>query len=111
MSLRENAAMALGHSRAGTKQDGTFTIEGQTPTAEQLEAIDAKASELEAEIPKTEERKWRDTELGRADLEIYKAEDIAGEFNAQGWRTYRKALRDWPEHVDFPDSTKRPVSP
>ena len=58
-----------------------------------------------------EERVWRDIELSKADIEINKAEDVAGVFDATDWRDYRQALRDWPEHVDFPDQTKRPISP
>jgi len=27
------------------------------------------------------------------------------------WREYRKALRSWPEHEDFPNKESRPVSP
>lgn len=57
------------------------------------------------------ERAWRDGELQRADIEVFKAEDTAGAFNAEDWRLYRKNLRSWPDSVDFPDSTKRPAAP
>lgn len=57
------------------------------------------------------ERLWRNSELQRSDIETFKAEDIAGAFDAETWRSYRVALRAWPESVDFPDSTKRPIAP
>ena len=57
------------------------------------------------------ERAWRDGELKRSDIEIFTTEDTLGVFDAAPWRTYRLALRAWPESPDFPDSTKRPVAP
>lgn len=56
--------------------------------------------------PKTqEEREWRDQELERTDkfmmLNDYPAQ------RDQAMRTYRQALRDWPDTPDFPDT--RPV--
>ena len=57
------------------------------------------------------ERGWRDGELRKADIEVFKAEDAIGAFNAESWRSYRLLLRAWPESVDFPDSAKRPVAP
>ena len=77
--------------------DGTFSAPVTPPlTSEELSA---------------NERIWRDSELRRADIEVFKAEDLAGAFDAEGWRIYRKDLRVWPDSVDFPDSTKRPVAP
>ena len=59
------------------------------------------------------ERAWRDSELDRADIELNKVQD--GDPRAvgsvAGWREYRKALRAWPEHKDFPNKEKRPASP
>jgi len=57
------------------------------------------------------ERGWRDGELRCADIEISKAEDTVGAFDAATWRTYRIALRDWPADPAFPDSASRPVAP
>lgn len=61
----------------------------------------------------SEERYWRNRELNRSDIELNKVQD--SDSNAKGsvadWRSYRKALRSWPESSDFPDSTKRPVAP
>lgn len=60
-----------------------------------------------------EERTWRDAELLKADYELNKVQD--GDNSSIGsvgdWRKYRIALRNWPESPDFPNATKRPVSP
>jgi hypothetical protein len=60
-----------------------------------------------------DERIWRDSELARADCEIFKHDD--GETGAiatvSAWRTYRKELRAWPTHESFPDSLMRPRLP
>lgn len=59
------------------------------------------------------ERAWRDVELIRADFELNKVQD--SDKKAIGtvttWREYRKSLRDWPQDIGFPDSSKRPISP
>lgn len=70
-----------------------------------------EGSVLETEKNSDTERAWRNEQLSIADIEIFKAEDLAGSFNALDWRAYRKDLRNWPINVDFPDKTKRPVSP
>ena len=57
------------------------------------------------------ERSWRDAELFRADIEINKSEDALGAFDAETWRAYRQALRDWPADPNFPDSDFRPSAP
>lgn len=79
-----------------------WIVDGNTPepfrTVEEQAAYDAQ-----------QERQWRDGELQRADIEILKLQDVAGDCSA--WCQYRIALRDWPAHADFPDATKRPVSP
>jgi hypothetical protein len=58
----------------------------------------------------SEERSWRDQELARSDIELYKIQD-GGVGTVGTWRTYRVALRDLPNHVDFPLSTARPSAP
>lgn len=60
-----------------------------------------------------EERGWRNFELDRADTELYKVQDSDPKAvgSVADWRTYRKELRAWPEHKDFPNKEKRPVSP
>lgn len=59
------------------------------------------------------ERDWRDSELIRSDVELYKVQDSDPKAvgTVAGWREYRKALRSWPEHKDFPNKESRPVSP
>jgi len=72
---------------------------------------------LVAESPPSQEevleRMWRDSELSRADTELNKVQD--SDRKATGtvseWRTYRKALRDWPESINFPSKDKRPKAP
>lgn len=67
--------------------------------------------QLTDEEQATNERQWRDGELRRADIEISKAEDTVGAFNAETWRTYRMSLRDWPADPAFPDPASRPAAP
>jgi len=77
--------------------DGTFSAPAvPAPTADELAATG---------------RGWRDGELRRADIEISKAEDTVGAFDATTWRDYRIALRDWPADPEFPDPASRPVAP
>jgi len=60
-----------------------------------------------------EERWWRDSELALSDTELNKVQD--SDKKAVGtvsqWREYRKALRDWPEHANFPKIEFRPSAP
>ncbi len=59
------------------------------------------------------ERAWRNQELIRADYELNKVQDA--DLKAVGtvgaWREYRKALRQYPQHKDFPSPDSRPKSP
>lgn len=59
------------------------------------------------------ERLWRNQQLLVADYELNKVQDSDAQAvgSVTQWRDYRKALRAWPEHEDFPDESKRPVSP
>ena len=65
------------------------------------------------DISSIQERLWRDAELARADIELNKVQDSDPKAvgTVAGWREYRKALRAWPEHKDFPNKEKRPVPP
>ncbi|AZZ94675.1 hypothetical protein EUZ85_29780 [Hahella sp. KA22] len=56
------------------------------------------------------ERAWRDLELKRADIELFKVEDQNSDGQAQRWRAYRCALRDYPQQADFPNGP-RPSAP
>jgi hypothetical protein len=59
------------------------------------------------------ERIWRDSELFRADLELYKVQDSDPKSTGSvtDWRNYRKLLRVWPENKDFPNKEFRPKAP
>lgn len=75
--------------------------------------VSLKDREVNVEDPSYTERAWRDSELTRSDIELYKVQDSDPKAvgTVAGWREYRKTLRAWPEHKDFPNKEKRPVSP
>jgi len=54
-----------------------------------------------------EARVWRDGELAKADIEIYKLEDAGSD--TASYRAYRIALRDWPASQSFPDEPSKPL--
>jgi hypothetical protein len=55
------------------------------------------------------ERCWRDSELSKADVQIFKLEDSPKDCNKEisVWRGYRTLLRDYPSTTRFPYG-KRP---
>ena len=59
------------------------------------------------------ERQWRDAELARADIELFKVQDSDPKAvgSVADWRQYRKELRAWPEHEGFPSKANRPKAP
>lgn len=59
------------------------------------------------------ERSWRNIELHRADIELYKVQDSdpKSKGSVSEWREYRKALRSWPENPNFPNKEFRPKAP
>lgn len=59
------------------------------------------------------EKLWRDYELKRCDIELNKVQDSdpKASGSVSDWRTYRKALRAWPENPNFPNKEFRPPSP
>lgn len=69
--------------------------------------------DINREIAARTERVWRNSELNRADIELYKVQDSDSKAvgSVSPWREYRKALRQWPENQHFPDSSKRPIAP
>ncbi|ABC27288.1 hypothetical protein HCH_00377 [Hahella chejuensis KCTC 2396] len=70
--------------------------------------FDHDAAALAAQM--SAERAWRDAELKRADIELFKVEDRDSDGQAQRWRAYRCALRDYPQQADFPQCV-RPSAP
>lgn len=59
------------------------------------------------------EKSWVSSELERAgeQLNLVQDSDPAAVGTVTSWREYRKALRAWSEHEDFPKKEKRPKSP
>ncbi|MGL5013011.1 MAG: phage tail assembly chaperone [Bacteroidales bacterium] len=59
------------------------------------------------------ERQWRDMELEKSDIELYKVQDLDPKSvgTVADWRNYRKALRSWPDNSKFPNKTYRPKAP
>jgi hypothetical protein len=76
--------------------DGEATVEYYSGSAR--EAEDALA-----DLANTE-RSWRDAELAKTDVDIYKLEDAG--LDATGHRAYRMALREYPQQSDFPNGTR-----
>lgn len=74
----------------------------------ELESFDHDASALQRCAQ--DERYWRDSELARSDIELFKIQDGASGTEGE-WRDYRVALRDLPEHEQFPLLTARPAAP
>lgn len=68
---------------------------------------------VDAEYAASMERSWIEGELKRVADEIDKAQD--SDPTATGtevqWRTYRIALRAWPENGNFPNKDLRPMAP
>jgi hypothetical protein len=59
------------------------------------------------------ERSWRNNELARSDIELYKVQDAdpSATGSVSQWRDYRKSLRDWPANPKFPSKESRPIPP
>lgn len=78
--------------------DNAFQYQDRIPSPQELNIV---------------ELSWLDVELIRAGNELDKVQDsdpksVGSVFD---WRNYRKALRAWPEHKDFPDKNFRPKAP
>jgi len=76
--------------------DGKATVEYYAGSARE-------AADTLAEVANTE-RSWRDAELAKTDIDIYKLEDAG--LDATAYRAYRMALRDYPQQSDFPNGTR-----
>ncbi|MNQ43058.1 hypothetical protein D3C85_567740 [compost metagenome] len=59
------------------------------------------------------ERSWRNSELARADVELYKVQDSDPKSvgTVTAWREYRRLLRAYPESEGFPSAGIRPTAP
>lgn len=59
------------------------------------------------------ERQWRNSELKRSDIELYKVQDSDPKAvgSVSEWRDYRKLLRAWPDHSEFLNKDSRPKAP
>lgn len=86
--------------------------EGKRVALSETNTLYLEAYKIEENSPE-QERAWRDSELSRSDKELYKIQD--SDPKAVGlvadWRSYRKALRAWPENKNFPNKEFRPVAP
>lgn len=81
---------------------------GMNPTWVDIETLPSSLDQL-IQI----EKSWRNRELVKSDIEINKLQDAdKNSISSIGiWRTYRKQLRAWPEHKNFPDKLFRPTPP
>ena len=99
------------------QEDGSLVIDGMwlgdRLYRQALEEVEAGEAVIEPYVaPDTrpqEERQWRDGELAKTDIELYKLQDGMGTGPIEALRLYRNALRNWPENANFPDSTYRPT--
>ena len=76
--------------------DGEATVEYYAGSAR--EAADSLAELVNAE------RAWRNAELSKSDIDIYKLEDAG--LDATAYRAYRMVLRDYPQQPDFPNGAR-----
>lgn len=72
-----------------------------------------KEPEVDLEFLTSQENAWIKKELSFASNELEKVQDSDPKAvgTVSQWRDYRKALRAWPEHEDFPNKESRPVPP
>lgn len=86
-----------------------------SPTLVEMSAEEVVQHTAKPKTDTTEfqERLWRDSELSRADIELYKVQDSdpKSKGSVSEWREYRKALRAYPESEGFPNQESRPVAP
>lgn len=89
----------------GMSAGKTISIENGTVTLKDRSFNDQELA--------TEERLWRDFELLKADVELYKVQDCDAKSSTtvSQWREYRKQLRAWPESLGFPNKENRPKAP
>jgi hypothetical protein len=69
--------------------------------------------EYSIEQVKQAESLWVETEINRVRDELEKVQDSDSKAfgSVSDWRSYRKALRSWQEHKDFPNKEFRPKAP
>jgi len=86
-----------------------------SPTLVEMSAEEVVQHTAKPKVDPTEiqERLWRDSELARADIELYKVQDSdpKSKGSVSEWREYRKALRAYPESEGFTNQESRPVAP
>lgn len=93
--------------------DSSYIPKGHRLYFKALEEVEAGEAVIEPYVaPDTrpqEERAWRNSELAKTDIELYKLQDGMETGSIEVLRQYRNALRKWPENENFPDSTYRPT--
>lgn len=99
-----NDSITLPHENNGHVRQAynAWLKEGNEPESEHTQV------ELD-EIKAWDERAWRNEQLAFADIEINKHSDNSDIMELE-WRSYRIALRAYPEKAGFPAST-RPIVP
>lgn len=84
----------------------THRLDGSVVTTEAGTSFDV--------LPADTERAWRDFELVLS-VDSFGRTPLMWESLPQADKdkvaAYRQLLLDWPQHADFPDSSKRPVKP
>lgn len=96
MSIPADAANRHYSAMLREVADGNATVEYYAGSAR--ETADALAELINSE------RSWRDAELSKTDIDIYKLEDAG--LDATAYRAYRIALRDYPQQPDFPNGAR-----
>jgi hypothetical protein len=74
-----------------------------------LHTVEDYAPDLDAQKV-ADEKEWRDAELNDTDIIMIQANSGEMGRDKTAWKTYRQALRDYPESLNFPNG-ERPVSP
>ena len=100
LSVELNASIPDSVTSVGDWEEYTFS---ESPKPKSLLKEEDKLAAI------TRERGWREEELFFADVQINIREDDG--LDAKVWREYRKQLRDWPTHKNFPKEKYRPKRP
>lgn len=95
-----------------THEEYTTILQARS-TGKDVHITEGIVTVTDQDLPDQYGREWRDSELLRSDIGLNKVQDYDNKAvgTVAQWRDYRKALRAWPEHKDFPKKDFRPVPP